>query len=458
MLAKAQKKFVSSYFTTGFAHQSYHTKQLNFWRNKQLNQRFNHSLNFIERSNQTILFQNPVLDISKRYKSRKIDESGQETKVSSSIFNERNDTLEISNHLNQEIQIPNNDIIHMEQNLVFPCYRIQKQDPNVLQFELLERKFLKNELKLKTRDIQILVSNLNYPTILPRNSCILVDINSVQCVIMPDQVYILDKESQPIQIFPDFVYETTNGKNIADFISRELSLTDNEQPFELTALESALRLVLTDAEILFKKYQINLEKILYDPALAPSEERLHDMLLIKQSLNRFITQLHELHQCLESLLGTDEDMAQMYLTDNKKGKIRNPNDHEEVELLLEAYYSQTEEIMNRVKELVHDIQSTQDYLNVCLDSQRNRMIRLELKLIMATFALTIGTLIAGLFGMNLTTGLENSPDAFMWVVLGILAGCAFTLSSFYIAAYKKGLFESIVYFLKIRKKRISSKR
>lgn len=42
----------------------------------------------------------------------------------------------------------------------------------------------------------------------------------------------------------------------------------------------------------------------------------------------------------------DEDLAAMYLTDKKTGSPRSSKDHEELEILLESFSKQVEEIVN----------------------------------------------------------------------------------------------------------------
>lgn len=42
----------------------------------------------------------------------------------------------------------------------------------------------------------------------------------------------------------------------------------------------------------------------------------------------------------------DEDLAAMYLSDKKKGRPRQLSDHEELEVLLESFSKQVEEIVN----------------------------------------------------------------------------------------------------------------
>jgi len=58
-----------------------------------------------------------------------------------------------------------------------------------------------------------------------------------------------------------------------------------------------------------------------------------------------------------------------------------------------------------------------------LDSGRNALLALDIKVSMATLGVGAGAMMAGLFGMNLTSGLEQTPYAFI-AVTGTTAAAA----------------------------------
>lgn len=87
----------------------------------------------------------------------------------------------------------------------------------------------------------------------------------------------------------------------------------------------------------------------------------------------------------------------MYLTDRRKGSPRELNDHDELEVLLETFSKQTEEIVNEAENaqvsavwvshcflclasvLQTNVQSTQEIVELILDSNRNSLLALDLK-------------------------------------------------------------------------------
>jgi magnesium transporter len=65
-----------------------------------------------------------------------------------------------------------------------------------------------------------------------------------------------------------------------------------------------------------------------------------------------------------------------------------------------------EEMANEVSQIQENIKATQRVVEMSLDAGRNRVLRLNLQIGMFSIALSSGSLIAAIFGMNLNTGLE----------------------------------------------------
>lgn len=125
--------------------------------------------------------------------------------------------------------------------------------------------------------------------------------------------------------------------------------------------------------------------------------------------------------CLKALTIPDEDLSAMYLTSASLGRPRALHDHEQLELLLESFTKQVEEIVSEIDNTVANIQSTQEIAELMLDSGRNALLALDIKLSIATLGAGCAALVAGLFGMNLTSHLESSPIAF-YIATGSAAG------------------------------------
>lgn len=98
-------------------------------------------------------------------------------------------------------------------------------------------------------------------------------------------------------------------------------------------------------------------------------------------------------------ISVDEDMHAMYLTDKLNNVSRPIHDHEDLELLLESFSKQVEEIVNEAENIEvkldytkytnqitnlasifqANVQSTQEIVELILDSNRNALLTLDLK-------------------------------------------------------------------------------
>lgn len=113
----------------------------------------------------------------------------------------------------------------------------------------------------------------------------------------------------------------------------------------------------------------------------------------------------------------DEDLSAMYLTSRAQGRPRALHDHEQLELLLESFTKQVEEIVSEIDTTVANMQSTQEIAELMLDSGRNALLALDVKLSVATVGLGTGALIASTFGMNVCSQI--------WDWLRTLTGAAY---------------------------------
>ena len=57
------------------------------------------------------------------------------------------------------------------------------------------------------------------------------------------------------------------------------------------------------------------------------------------------------HSIHDNASFVDEDLSAMYLTDKKNKIIHEPNEHEELEVLLESFSKQVEEIVNEAQNI-----------------------------------------------------------------------------------------------------------
>ncbi|KAJ1845776.1 magnesium ion transporter [Coemansia sp. RSA 2708] len=275
--------------------------------------------------------------------------------------------------------------------------------------------FQKSELcaqhGLQARDLRKIDSKFvnQMPAILVRRHAILVNLLHIRALIEADRIVLFDSMGAPSAPSQSvLVYELQERLRS----NARASPPEPAQPFEFRALEAVLISVVgalqTDEEVLVGLVQ---------GLLAYLEEsvdraKLRELLQYSKRLSRFEQRALNIRDAIEEVLEQDEDLAAMYLTQKLHGRARARDDHDDVELLLETYLKQVEEIVNHVESVSSHVRTTEDVVNIILDSQRNSLLLLEIRLTILTVALSSGTFLSGLFGMNLVNSLEAHPHAF----------------------------------------------
>lgn len=113
-------------------------------------------------------------------------------------------------------------------------------------------------------------------------------------------------------------------------------------------------------------------------------------------------------------------------------------EEEEIEMLLENYLQRCESCHGQAERLLDSAREMEDSIGVSLSSRRLEVSRVELLLQVGTFCVAVGALVAGIFGMNLKSYLEEQVLAFWLTTAGIIIGgiIAFFLMYSYLRARK----------------------
>eukprot|EP00891_Asterochloris_glomerata_P008499 jgi/Astpho2/8499/fgenesh1_pg.00125_%23_12_t len=83
--------------------------------------------------------------------------------------------------------------------------------------------------------------------------------------------------------------------------------------------------------------------------------------------------------------------------------------------LLEAYERQIQSVEGALRELSENLDSTREVWGMQLDAIRNRIVRMDLIVAIASFSILMSTVPASYFGMNLHSGWEDDPNL-LWLV------------------------------------------
>ncbi|RKP35562.1 Mg2+ transporter protein cora-like protein [Dimargaris cristalligena] len=281
--------------------------------------------------------------------------------------------------------------------------------------------FSKSELcaqhGLQVRDLRKIDSLYinQLPAILVRKHVILVNIAHIRALIKADTVVLFDSLGSTDSYNQSiFIYD------LQEKLRSGALLKGSGLPFEFRALESVLVSVITTLQD-----EVQVVSNLVTNLLAHLEEKidrhkLKELLQYSKRMAKFEQKVLNIRDAIVEVLEQDEDLAAMYLSAKESNAPRATNDHEEVELLLETYLKQVEEIANIIAALNTNMRSTEDIVNIMLDAQRNNLMMLELQVNIGMLGLTAGALGAGLFGMNLINHHEAHPLAFAMVTTFII--------------------------------------
>ncbi|XP_027343147.1 magnesium transporter MRS2-F-like [Abrus precatorius] len=261
---------------------------------------------------------------------------------------------------------------------------------------------------------------------------------------------------------PNLEIRADNPKISAGIVS--LAPAPKQLPFEFRALEACIESACRCLE----SETSALEKEAY-PALDELTSKLSTLNLerVRQIKSRLVAlsgRVQKVADQLEHLLDDDNDMAEMYLTRKlnassldeascKEGydyefeehdqrsesvcsdesnsenldKFHGPKlDVEELEMLLEAYFAQTNGILQKLSSLREYVDDTEDYINIMLDDKQNQLLQVAIIFNTLNMIVNGGIVVTGLFGMNIHIDLfDGQPHQFWATTGGAFAGCMF---------------------------------
>ncbi|KAL5209215.1 hypothetical protein ABZP36_004838 [Zizania latifolia] len=330
-----------------------------------------------------------------------------------------------------------------------------------------------HRVDINARDLRILDPLLSYPsTILGRERAIVLNLEHIKAIITAEEVLLRD----PLDDIVIPVVEQLR-RRLAPLSATQNDVEgaeEDESPFEFRALEVTLEAICSFLDARTTELESAAYPALDELTSKISSRNLDRVRKLKSGMTRLNARVQKVRDELEQLLDDDDDMADLYLSRKLAGaaspvsgsggpnwfpasptigsKISrasrasaatihgNENDVEELEMLLEAYFMQIDGTLNKLTTLREYIDDTEDYINIQLDNHRNQLIQLELFLSSGTVCLSLYSLVAGIFGMNIPyTWNDDHGYVFKWVVLVSGLFCAFMFVSIVAYARHKGL-------------------
>ncbi|KAJ3673322.1 hypothetical protein LUZ60_006696 [Juncus effusus] len=329
-----------------------------------------------------------------------------------------------------------------------------------------------HRVEIHARDLRILDPLLSYPsTILGRERAIVLNLEHIKAIITAEEVLLRDPTDE--NVVP--VVEELKRRLPPSSAQNDVDAPEeDESPFEFRALEVALEAICSFLDARTTELETAAYPALDELTSKISSRNLDRVRKLKSAMTRLNARVQKVRDELEQLLDDDDDMADLYLsrkmvsspvtgstgpawlpTSNISVASRisrlsrasaatvhgnNENDVEELEMLLEAYFMQIDGTLNKLTTLREYIDDTEDYINIQLDNHRNQLIQLELFLSSGTVCLSLYSLVAGIFGMNIPYS-WNSGHGYLYKWVVMISGfiCIFVFIAIVAYARHKGL-------------------
>jgi magnesium transporter len=298
------------------------------------------------------------------------------------------------------------------------------------------RNYLRNSLQ--PRDIrQVDPAFSAKPALWVRHSALVVSLEGVRAIILHDKMFLFDPSSPVAQTAATVIRQSV------------MTTTDMQEdphlPFEFKALEGIFIIGILGLEQEFNGMKPVIDRHLRDLPNDLTTRMLEELRVNKQRLHQFLARAHSVRDILDKLLDEDEDMANMYLSEKhaSPSQSRNVENHDEVEMLLEAYMQVIDELVNRADLLNNAIEDTEDLVMIHLDTLRNRLLSVDLALNIFGMAFAFGGCVSSVFGMNLLFPLDTPSKgnySFLIVVLVIVGFAVVVPWVSLVALKKRGLF------------------
>ncbi|XP_030958295.1 magnesium transporter MRS2-11, chloroplastic isoform X2 [Quercus lobata] len=304
-----------------------------------------------------------------------------------------------------------------------PVYEVVEVKSNgMVSTRKINRRQLLKSSGLRLRDIRSVDPSLfltnSMPALLVREHAILLNLGSLRAMAMQECVLIFDYNSKGGKAFLETLLARLNPKNMNGGPC---------MPFELEV--QALLEVLPNRL---------------------TADVLEQLRISKQTLVELGSRAGALRQMLLDLLEDTEEIRRICIMGRnctlKRGygdvecsvpleKQIAEEEEEEIEMLLENYLQRCESCHGQAEKLLDSAKEMEDSIAVNLSSRRLEVSRVELLLQVGTFCVGVGALVAGIFGMNLRSYLEEHLFAFWLTTAGIIVGAV--LAFFLMYSYLK---------------------
>ncbi|KAJ6906593.1 magnesium transporter MRS2-11 [Populus alba x Populus x berolinensis] len=386
------------------------------------------------------------------------------TKSTEEDRSEQESNLVSDSDVGEEAEIREDTKVQLQQNKRIPTtssfgdslslgirehvYEVVEVKPNgMVSTRKINRRQLLKSSGLRPRDVRSVDPSLfltnSVPSLLVREHAILLNLGSLRAIAMQECVLIFDYNRRGGKAFIDTLLPRLNPRN---------SSGGPCMPFELEVVEAALLSRVQRLEQRLMNIEPRVQALLKVLPNRLTADILEELRISKQALVELGSRAGALRQMLLDLLEDEHEIRRICIM-GRNCKLKGNDivecsvplekqiaeeEEEEIEMLLENYLQRSESCHGQAERLLDSAKEMEDSIAVNLSSRRLEVSRVELLLQVGTFCVAVGALVAGIFGMNLKSYLEEHVFAFWLTTSGIIFGAvvAFFLMYSYLRARK----------------------
>lgn len=314
-----------------------------------------------------------------------------------------------------------------------PVYQVvEVKSDGMISTKKINRRHLLKSSGLRPRDIRSVDPSLwltnSMPSLLVREHAILLNLGSLRAIVMQERVLVFNYNRRGGKAFIDSLLPRLSPENINGGLS---------MPFVLEVVEAALLSRIQRLEQRMIELEPRVQSLLEVLPNRLTGDILEQLRTSKQTLVELGSRAGALRQMLLDLLEDTEEIRRMCIVGRNCSVNRITHsldcsvssekeiaeeEEEEIEMLLENYLQRCESLHGQAERLLDSAKEMEDSIAVNLSSRRLEVSKVELLLQVGTFCVAIGALVAGIFGMNLRSYLEEHVSAFWYTTAGIMIG------------------------------------
>ncbi|CAL8471666.1 g11208 [Coccomyxa elongata] len=254
-------------------------------------------------------------------------------------------------------------------------------------------------------------------TIAPREDAVLVRTEIAAAIVKHDTAYIFpcrrDRDTARL------------AQSVLDHVAETSPL-----PFELRVMEALLDETARQFERRHRRLELLSVSIEEDISknLRNSGSDLQRLLPIQRALTEIQHDVKEAREAIQEVVDDDKVLAAVCLSDEDDMSTaamlasgRQTPRMRMAAALLGSYERQIQSVEGSLREMAENLEVFREVWSMHLSATRNRIIRINLVVTVASFALSICIVPASFFGMNLPHGLEDDPAVFWPIVAASVA-------------------------------------